>query len=256
MTDLLIIQVIAAIIYASLWYLAAQRLRRYDVADIAWGLGFIYLMIIARLSGNNLSLRGLWVQLFVTLWGLRLSLYIFFRNRGKPEDPRYRKWRNEWGTHAAIRAFLQLFLFQGILMVIILIPATYVLEYGGPDLKWLDVAGAAVFLCGFVAETVADFQKYRFKSNPLNRGRFISAGLWKYSRHPNYFGEVTFWWGIWLTACSVSGGWLTIWGPITITCLILFVSGIPLLEKRYEGNREYEAYKRRTSAFFPLPTKR
>jgi len=256
MSNLLMIQVVAVLIYSSLWFLAAQRLRRYDIADVAWGLGFIVLALIAQISAVNISFRGLLVLVLVTLWGLRLSLYIFSRNRGKEEDPRYRKWRNNWGAHAAVRAYFQLFLFQGLLIVVILAPVTYVLAHPDADLKWLDVLGIAVWLGGFITETVGDYQMSRFKQNPDNKGRFISSGLWKYSRHPNYFGEVLLWWGLWLIACSVYGGWITIAGPATITVLILFVSGIPLLEKRYEGSLQYQAYRQRTSAFIPLPPKR
>jgi len=256
MTDLLIIQVVAIFVYASLWFLAAQRLRRYDIADIAWGLGFIFLSLIGQFSESGFSIRGLMVQTLVVFWGLRLSLHIFLRNRGKEEDPRYRKWRLDWGAYASIRAYFQLFLLQGLLIVVILTPATYILARSDPDLNWLDALGFAVWLAGFITETVADMQMSRFKRNPSNRGKFISSGLWRYSRHPNYFGEVLLWWGLWLMACSAPGGWMTVLGPATITVLILFVSGIPLLEKRYEGQAEYEAYRRRTSAFIPLPPKK
>jgi steroid 5-alpha reductase family enzyme len=256
MSNLLMIQTIAILIYSSLWFLAAQRLRRYDIADVAWGLGFFFLALIAQISAADYSFRDLLLLVLVALWGLRLSLYIYLRNQGKEEDPRYRKWRTSWGAHATVRAYFQLFLFQGLLIVVILAPVTYVLAHPDPGLKWLDVPGIAIWLGGFITETVSDYQLSRFKRNPDNKGRFITAGLWKYSRHPNYFGEVTLWWGIWLIACSVSGGWITIAGPATITILILFVSGIPLLEKRYEGSLQYQAYRRRTSAFIPLPPKR
>ena len=113
----------------------------------------------------------------------------------------------------------------------------------------------AFWLAGFGFEFIGDFQLARFKRNPRNHGRIITTGLWKYTRHPNYFGEVALWWGLWLIACSVPGGWVTVIGPVTITVLILFVSGIPLLEKRYEENEEFREYRRRTSVFFPLPPK-
>ncbi|MEJ2108899.1 MAG: DUF1295 domain-containing protein [Acidobacteriota bacterium] len=256
MSDLLIVQVAAILLYASVWFLVAQRLRRYDIADIAWGLGFIVLAFLTRFSLPEVSIRGLVVLGFVTVWGLRLALHIWSRNRSGTEDPRYRKWREEWGSHANIRAYFQLFLFQGILIVVILTPVTHILSHQDSDFRILDVAGAAVWMVGFIFETVGDFQLARFKRNPNNRGRIIRSGLWKYTRHPNYFGEVILWWGVWLIACSVPGGWVTAIGPATITVLILFVSGIPLLEKRYEGNTEFEEYRQRTSAFFPFPPKR
>ena len=256
MSDLLTVQVTAILVYASLWFLAAQRLKRYDIADIAWGLGFIFLILVGQFSAPAFSIRILLVQLMVVVWGLRLAAYIWLRNRGREEDPRYRKWRQDWGSRAPLRAYFQIFLLQGLLAVIILSPATYLLAQKGPDLNWLDVLGAVVWLGGILFESIGDLQLSRFKRKPENRGRFITSGLWAYSRHPNYFGEVMLWWGLWLIVCSVPGGWMTVWGPVTITVLILFVSGIPLLEKKYEKNDEYEAYRQRTSAFIPLPPKR
>ncbi len=255
MFNLLAIQAIAITVYASLWFLAALRLRRNDIADVAWGIGFIFLAMVGQLSASSVSIRGIFVLVLVTLWGLRLSFHIGLRNLRKSEDPRYLNWRNEWGRHATIRSYLQIFLLQGFLAVIILAPVTYIQAHTNYDLNWRDVLGTAVWLIGFVFEYVGDLQLSRFKSNPDNRGRIITSGLWKYTRHPNYFGEVTLWWGLWLIACSVRGAWITILGPITITLLILFVSGIPLLEKRYKENAEFREYRRRTSVFFPLPPK-
>jgi steroid 5-alpha reductase family enzyme len=255
MFDLMAVQIAVATLHASLWFLIALKLRRNDVADVAWGAGFIFLALAGQFAAAAASSRGMLVLALVTVWGLRLSLHIGLRNRGKAEDPRYRKWREEWGTHATVRAYFQVFLLQGLLTVVILTPVTYVLAHRSSDLTWLDALGAALWLVGFVFEAVGDLQLARFKKDPRNRGRVVTAGLWKYTRHPNYFGEVTLWWGIWLIACSVPGGWKTVFGPATITALILLVSGIPLLERKYEGNLEFKEYQRRTSAFFPLPPK-
>jgi steroid 5-alpha reductase family enzyme len=256
MFDLLLIQVAIITLYASIWFLISLKLRRNDVADVAWGAGFILLALAGQFTAAAISIRGLLVLALVTIWGMRLSLHIGLRNRGKSEDPRYRKWREEWGAHATARAFFQVFLLQGFLALVILLPVTYIVAHQNPDVSWLDALGATVWLVGFVFEVVGDLQLARFKNNPGRRGRFITSGLWKYTRHPNYFGEVTLWWGVWLIACSVPGGWRTVLGPGTISALILFVSGIPLLEKKYEGDTEFKEYQRRTSAFFPLPPKR
>lgn len=243
-------------LYASLWFLVALRLRRNDVADVAWGAGFIVLALGGLFAAADVSNRGILVLFLVTIWGLRLCLHIGRRNQGRPEDPRYRKWREEWGAHATLRSYFQVFLLQGFLAVVILFPVTYILAHQNSGLRWLDVFGAAVWLAGFIFEAVGDFQLARFRKDPGNSGRILTSGLWKYTRHPNYFGEVALWWGIWLIACSVPGGWKTVIGPATITVLILLVSGIPLLERKYEGNIEFKEYQRRTSAFFPLPPKR
>ena len=256
MYGLLTLQFVVITIYACLWFLAALKLRRNDVADIAWGTGFIVLAIAGHLAESAVSARGLLVLALIILWGLRLSLYIARRNLGKAEDPRYRKWREEWGVSANVRAFFQVFLLQGYLAVIILLPVTYVWVHSGNPLTPLDAVGFAFWLTGFGFETVGDWQLAKFKKDATNRGRIMNTGLWKYTRHPNYFGEVTLWWGVWLISSAVPGGWKTFMGPVMISFLILRVSGIPLLEKRYEGNSEFNEYRRRTSAFFPLPPKR
>jgi len=255
MFDLIAFQIAAVTLYASVWFLVALKLRRNDVADVAWGAGFIVLALVAQFAAADVSNRGILLLALVAVWGLRLSLHIGLRNKGKAEDPRYRKWREEWGAHARARAYFQVFLLQGFLIVVILFPVTYVLAHRSSGLTWLDALGAAVWLVGFVFEAVGDLQLARFKKDPGNRGRVITSGLWKYTRHPNYFGEVTLWWGVWLIACSAPGGWKTVFGPATITALILLVSGIPLLERKYDGNLEFKEYQRRTSAFFPLPPK-
>lgn len=253
---LILIQVVVITLHASVWFLFALKLRRNDVADIAWGTGFSVLALVGQFSATATSSRGFIVTGLVFIWGLRLSLHIGLRNRGKPEDPRYRKWREEWGPHATARAYFQIFLLQGLLIVVILMPVTHILAHQNGALTWFDAIGVIVWLIGFVFEAIGDLQLARFKRDAGNRGRVITSGLWRFTRHPNYFGEVTLWWGVWLTACSVPGGWETVFGPATITALILFVSGIPLLEKKYEGDVRFEDYKRRTSAFLPLPPKR
>ena len=256
MVSLTLVQVAVVLLHASLWFLVALKLRRNDVADVAWGTGFIILALVGQFSVAAVSIRGLIVEALVIIWGLRLSLHIGLRNRGKAEDPRYRKWREEWGAHATVRAYFQIFLLQGLLIVVILMPVTYILSHPNVALTWFDAIGAAVWLVGFLFEAIGDLQLTRFKKDPGNRGQVITSGLWKFTRHPNYFGEVTLWWGVWLIACSLPGGWETVFGPATVTALILFVSGIPLLERKYQGNIQFAEYKRRTSAFFPLPPKR
>jgi steroid 5-alpha reductase family enzyme len=185
------------------------------------------------------------------VWGTRLTLHIFFRNRGRGEDFRYAKWRKEWGRRVVPRSFFQIFMLQGVFLVLIALPVVLANGSTGKNLMPLDVAGAAVWLVGFFFESVGDYQLSRFRKNPENRGRIMTGGLWRYTRHPNYFGEAAIWWGIFLIALSVRNGWLGIISPLTITFLLLKVSGIAMLEKKYVGNSEFAAYARRTSAFFP-----
>jgi steroid 5-alpha reductase family enzyme len=188
----------------------------------------------------------------VTIWGLRLAIHIYSRNKGKAEDFRYKAWREQWGKWFLVRSYFQVFLLQGLFLFLISLPVILINQHT-TALSFLDFLGIAVWIIGFYFEVVGDWQLSQFVREPSNRGKIIETGLWKYTRHPNYFGEVVQWWGIFLMAISLPNGILTIIGPLTITILILFVSGIPMLEKKYEGRADFEDYKRRTSAFIPLP---
>lgn len=238
-------------IYMTLWYLVATVTKRSDLADIAWGLGFILLSMLILVSYENASFRPILVSLLVFVWGLRLSMRIFLRNSGKSEDSRYRKWREEWGRWFSLRSYFQIFMLQGFFIVLIALPVIYINTFGGGELGILDIFGVLVWLIGFFFEAVGDWQLSKFLKDPTNKGKIMQAGLWSLTRHPNYFGEVAEWWGIFLIALSVPYGYLTVIGPLTITFLILKVSGIPMLERKYIGNAEFEEYKKNTNAFFP-----
>jgi steroid 5-alpha reductase family enzyme len=244
----------AILVYVTVAFAVAVRLGRNDIADAAWGPGFIVVALAAASAGTP-SPRGLLVLLLVTVWGLRLAFHIGSRQRGKKEDPRYEKWRQNWGRHQLLGAYLQVFLLQGLLMLVISMPVIAVLRIGGPPPGVLDLFGTFLWITGFTFEAAGDRQIARFLADENNRGRIMDQGLWRYTRHPNYFGEVLLWWGIFVIALSVPWGWATVPGPLTITALILFVSGIPLAEAQMSGNTDYQEYSRRTSTFFPLPPK-
>jgi len=255
MQDAVLVATSAVLVYMLLWFIVSLVLKRNDVADVAWGGGFIVADLAALVSRGTATDRALLVSALVFIWGLRLALHIGLRNRGKGEDARYRKWREEWGKYFVLRSLFQIFILQGVLLLVISLPVVRAITAPDAPFGIMDLLGAAIWLMGFLFEAVADWQLLQFKKVPDSKGRIIMTGLWQYSRHPNYFGEVTLWWGIYLIALAVPGGWMTVIGPMTITALILSVSGIPMLEKKYEGNREFDEYKRRTSAFFPLPPK-
>ena len=229
--------------------------KRNDVADVAWGLGFVLMTWVSFFLSDNSGVRGLLVGILVTVWGLRLAWHIHARNKGKAEDYRYLAWRKKWGKYFYIRSYFQVYLLQGAFLFLIILPVLMINKNAGSALGLFDLVGVIVWLIGFYFEAVGDAQLARFIKNPENKGRLMQDGLWAYTRHPNYFGEVMQWWSIWLIALSVSGGWLGIIGPITITFLILKVSGIPMLEKKMEENPDFTEYKRKTSIFIPLPRK-
>lgn len=243
-------------LYAVAWFSIALAKHRNDVADIAWGGGFVCAAFTAYIIGGTNEARTLLALALVTIWGLRLMLHIGWRNRGKPEDHRYKAWREEWGDSFLVRTFLQVFLLQGLLLLVISLPVTWSITNQGPTLNILDAIGFCIWLFGFLFEAIGDFQLLKFKGTPANKGKIITSGLWRYTRHPNYFGEVTLWWGIFLISLSVPGSFWTIIGPLTITYLILKVSGTPMLEKRFADHPEYADYIKNTSAFFPLIPKK
>ncbi|MFX1470715.1 MAG: DUF1295 domain-containing protein, partial [Promethearchaeota archaeon] len=178
--------------------------------------------------------------------------------RGKPEDYRYKAMRERWGTNVVLKSLTKIYIFQGIVIFIVAFPVWFTnistnpsfdnhLDFYGITL-WL---GVIIWIIGFLFETFGDYQLYKFKQDPNNKGKVLDRGLWKYSQHPNYFGEVTQWWGIYVIAIAVPFGFISIVGPVFITYMIIKVSGIRLLDKHYEGDDEYTNYKKRTRLFFP-----
>ena len=249
MTSLYVQVALALFLYMNVWFFVACRVRRNDVADIAWGLGFAFMSWIGFVS-SDYSARSVLVNLLVTIWGMRLSWHIARRNMKKAEDSRYAAWRQEW-SYFYLRSYMQIFLLQGVLLYLILLPVLFIHTSETASLHLLDAVGVLVWGVGFLFESVGDRQLKNFLTDTANKGKIMDRGLWAYSRHPNYFGEVTQWWGIFLCAVSLPHGYFTIIGPLLITFLILFVSGVPMLEKKYAGRPDFEAYKKRTSMFIP-----
>jgi steroid 5-alpha reductase family enzyme len=266
--DILWRAILILLVYFTLWYAAASRLRNASIVDIGWGPGFA--LLAAWQLARGFSVLGLVMAVPVWIWGLRLSLHIGRRNIGKPEDFRYAAFRREWGKSYPVRSYFQLFLLQGFLMGIISLPFLFGIGLAGAPENITDAVsnisswghplmfagGLMIWLEGFLLETYADLQLRSFSSYPANKGKILQRGLWHYSRHPNYFGEVLSWWGIYLLALSVGAPLWTAIGPIAITLLIRYVSGVPMLEKRIAGKPGYEEYARRTSIFIPkIPQK-
>ena len=256
MSEILGSAAIAVFIYMTAVFGAALLFRDNSIVDIAWGPGFILVGWVGLLLGQVSGPRQILVTSLVTIWGLRLAVHIFRRKRGGGEDFRYAKWRRDWGRWFVPRSYLQIFMLQGIFLLIVSWSVLLVNASAPRELGALDLAGAAVWAAGFLFEAVGDAQLEKFKTRPENKGKIMTAGLWRYTRHPNYFGEAVMWWGILLIALSAPSGWTGVVSPFLITFLLLRVSGVTMLEKKYAGNREFAEYARRTSAFFPLPPKR
>jgi steroid 5-alpha reductase family enzyme len=270
----------AVFIFQSLLFLLALIRKNNGIADIGWGIGFI---IISVISAHYYLFKCAFVSVFrqqcdpdpaflllvslVVLWGLRLSVYLLIRNWTKPEDWRYAQWRQDWGQYFFIRSYLQVFILQGFFMLMIGSPiilsglqsqvemASYT-----PLLYILMAIGGIAWSIGFFFQAVGDYQLYQFKNDAANKGKVMRYGVWEYTRHPNYFGEATMWWGIFLISCvsarDILGVALRLIGPSTITFMLLRVSGVTMLENKYKGNKEYEEYQTNTSSFIPMPPRK
>lgn len=242
---------VSVLVWVHLAFALAVWQKNNTVADIFWGMGFMLVAWTVLLVSGNWQWRSIIVVSLVTIWGLRLVIHIFRRSQGKKEDYRYAQWRAKWGQRWLIYSYLQVFVSQALLMLVIVSSAAWTISFASNGFSLLDSLGVSVWLMGFLFELIGDQQLATFKQNPTHKGKVMRHGLWLYTRHPNYFGEATQWWGIYLLALSVSGGWLTVISPLTITFLLLKVSGVPLLEKKYLGNPEFELYKQQTSVFIP-----
>jgi len=238
-------------VYMNVWFIVSLFAKRNDIADVAWGLGFVLLAWASFFLGAGESLQGVLVTILVTLWGVRLAWHVHSRNKGKAEDYRYLAWRKEWGGWFYPRSYLQVYLLQGALLFLVAMPVLFINREAGLSFGILGVLGILLWTVGFFFEIAGDWQLTQFIKDSANKGRLMMSGLWKYTRHPNYFGEVLLWWGIWLIALSVPYGWVAIIGPLTITTLILKVSGIPMLEKKMAEHSDFAEYKRKTSVFIP-----
>lgn len=241
----------AVFVTVSVLFLVAVRIKNNSILDIYWGLGFVLCVVIAVFLTGNLTPPSLTVTLFVTIWGSRLAYHIFLRNRGRYEDTRYAAFREKWKNNFLLKSYVNLFLLQGFLLLIISLTPIAVIFYRKESFELIDKVGIFFWLIGFYFETVGDWQLSQFKKNPANKGKVMTQGLWQYTRHPNYFGESMMWWAIWLFSLSTPVGLITIISPILITVMLLKVSGVTMLEDHYKGNSDYDKYKKRTNAFIP-----
>jgi steroid 5-alpha reductase family enzyme len=255
LTDLWVVAGATTLLSVTLVWLLSLALRDSSIVDIFWGLGFVLLAwVLAAMSAAPLAPRALLMVLLVTAWGTRLSLHIYVRNRGRGEDFRYRAWREAAGRAWWWRSYFKVFLLQGLVMWIVAMPIVAVVgRREQPALGVLDGGAAAVWLVGFLFEALGDWQLGRFKADPANKGRLMTTGVWRYTRHPNYFGDATLWWGHWLVAAA-AGSWWTIASPALMSFLLVRVSGVAMLESALRETKPgYREYMESTSAFFPLP---
>ncbi|CAN5266406.1 DUF1295 domain-containing protein [soil metagenome] len=251
MPQLFLISALAIFAYMVTVFLWATLIKDNSIVDVAWGLGFVVVAATGLLLHPSPTLFQIALMAITACWALRLSSYIYLRNRNTGEDYRYAQWRKDWGKYVVVRAFFQVFMLQGVFMFVIALPIMVVMAAPAAPLLPLSYLGMAIWLIGFLFEAIGDGQKSRFKANPTNKGKIMQRGLWAYTRHPNYFGEALLWWGVFIYAIPAGYWWLSLVSPVVLTFLLTKVSGVAMLEKKYEGNKEFEEYARRTSAFIP-----
>lgn len=237
-------------VYASIWYALALWKKNNSLADIAWGMGISLLALWSWWQYSVGDDAQNLVTFLTILWGGRLTYHLFRRNWNAKEDRRYAAWRKDWGKWTNLRSFFQIFLLQGVLMLVIVSPVFWINLQGTIDYSGFKIVGTILWICGFAFEIVADRQLKAFVKTK-KEGEIMTKGLWKLSRHPNYFGEAVQWWALFIIALSVPYGWVTIMSPLMISILLRYVSGVPLIEKKYEDNAAFQRYKKNTSAIIP-----
>lgn len=238
-------------------WLVSLVLRNASIVDITWGLGFVVVAWVSALRADAASGAASVMVAMVTVWGLRLGVYLFWRNHGNGEDYRYVAMRRRWGKRFWLISLATVFVLQGALMWIVSLPVQVAHVGDARDGALAGVAlviGLALYAIGLLFEVVGDAQLARFKADPTNEGKVMRSGLWRYTRHPNYFGDACVWWGVGIVAQAVTGTWWALLGPLVMNILLLRVSGVALLERSLRKRKpDYAEYVRTTSAFVPRP---
>ncbi|MHC1774964.1 MAG: DUF1295 domain-containing protein [Lentimicrobium sp.] len=242
----------AIMLMMTILWLISIKIKNVSIVDLFWGFGFVVAGAVYFLSTEGTETRKILLMTMVSIWGLRLSIYLAWRNLGKGEDFRYQKFRKDFGEDRYWwYSFFSVFLLQGLLMWLISAPLLGAQFYAGNEPGILDFIGVAIWMIGFVFEAGGDIQLARFKANPANNGKVLDTGFWRYTRHPNYFGDAAVWFGYGLI-CLSAGSYIPILGSVLMTALIIKVSGVALLEKTLkESKPAYQEYVRKTSAFIP-----
>ncbi|MCD2189814.1 DUF1295 domain-containing protein [Actinomycetospora soli] len=255
---LLAVAVGVVVVTFAVTLLVARAVGKHSVVDVTWGLGFALVAVSAYVTSGLLGVGNDTVRLVALLlpviWGLRLAIYIGWRNHGKGEDPRYTEMLGEGHAPGATTwtVVRKVYLTQACVQLVVVLPVLAAMVRAS-TVPVLLVLGALVWLVGFFFESVGDAQLARFKANPENRGRILDSGLWRYTRHPNYFGDFCVWWGIFLVAVGHPAGLVTVVGPLLMSYLLVNVTGKELTEKGMSDRPGYAEYVERTSGFFPLP---
>ncbi|MGM0496024.1 MAG: DUF1295 domain-containing protein [Bacillota bacterium] len=241
--------------YFIVFFIVATIIKNNSIVDIGWGLGFVLVAWALFFIGDTsvLTIEKIIVNIMVSFWGLRLFYHILKRNAYQEEDFRYKKWREEWGKWVVLRAFFQIFMLQGAFMYLVGIGVFYInmVEVTRNTYLILLILGVIIWLIGYLFEVIGDRQLKQHIANKNKTQKLMTYGLWKYTRHPNYFGEALLWWGIFIFVLGTNSPFALIVSPLIITLLLRFVSGVPMLEKKMSKNDGWDEYADKTNAFIP-----
>ncbi|RPH29583.1 MAG: DUF1295 domain-containing protein [Bacteroidales bacterium] len=251
--EIYLIALLSIMVLMSTLWIVSVFIKNVSIVDLFWGFGFVVAAAVYFIFTDGYQTRKVLLLTLVAIWGLRLSIYLAWRNIGKGEDFRYAQFRKNYGEHRYWWiSFFQTFLLQGVLMWLISAPLLGAMYYSqNSSLGILDFIGVALWIIGLSFEAGGDFQLAKFKSKPDNKGKVLNNGFWRYTRHPNYFGDSAVWWGYGFI-CLAAGSYIPVIGSILMTALIIKVSGVALLEKSLKDTKpQYREYIEKTSAFIP-----
>ena len=247
--------VVIVVVMVTAWLVSLVR-RDAGVADVVWGFGFVASSWVGAGVGDGQPDRSNLLLAMVTIWGLRLTGHLFVRNRGSDEDFRYASMRRRRGPNFAMTSLFTVFGLQGLAMFVVALPLLLAMTPDDPPVGGIAIVGIIVWGVGLFFETVGDAQLVRFRRDPANDGRVLDWGLWRYTRHPNYFGDMCIWWGMFIVAAETADARWGVVGPLLLTFMLVRVTGMAMLERGLRKRRPgYAAYIARTSAFFPRPPK-
>lgn len=251
--EILVLNLLLTLLLMTALWSVSLVLRDVSIVDVFWGAGFIVIAGVTFFLTGHSNARKLLLLGMTTVWGLRLAIHLGRRKFRTPEDPRYQAMREKVGPRFWIVSLGVVFLLQGVIMNVVALPIVAG-QLDDTTLGWIDAVGVIIWGTGLFFEAVGDWQLTRFKADPRNAGKVMDQGLWRYTRHPNYFGDFAVWWGLYLVALGASGTWWTILSPLLMSFLLLRISGVTLLEQSLRDRKpEYSDYIARTSAFFPWP---
>ena len=239
-------------VYMCSLFVIAQRLKNNGIVDIGWPFGYVIIAVSSLLITQQFTVTTILTTLLISLWGVRLGVYLWIRAYRKPEDFRYANFRKQWGKNVVIISFFRVFMLQGTIMLVIAYPLVVSAVNGvSNEITLFSILGLLVWIIGYFFQVVGDTQLATFKKQRQSKEDVLQTGLWAYTRHPNYFGEATMWWGLALIVLPLQQGYIALITAFIMNVFLVKISGVPFLDRRYANNMTYQQYKKQTNRFIP-----